>query len=187
MPREPRSPDFLPVPPPISVRTRPRCAPERTTRGVRPGRCSARRRRPRATASCWSDLARRLAACALTGPDHAELIPLNTCYVAAVPTEEEAERLTAWLNSTWVRAIAQLHAVPASGGFHRFTAAVVRRLPLPATVLTDDGLLAAARAARRGEAIEEAIDDLTAEHLALSPRDRSALARLVATAAAHRR
>jgi len=147
--------------------------------------------RTRAAASrhrvVWSDLARRLAACALTGRDHAELLPLNSCYVTAVPTEEEAERLSAWLNSTWVRAIAQLHAVPASGGFHRFTAAVVRRLPLPAAVLTDDGLLAAARAARRGEAIQEAIDDRTAEHLALSPKDRSALARLLATAAAHRR
>jgi hypothetical protein len=79
----------------------------------------------------WSDLARRLAACALTGRDHAELIPLNTCYVAAVPTEEEAERLTAWLNSTWVRAIAQLHAVPASGGFHRFTAPWCDACPYP--------------------------------------------------------
>jgi len=149
-----------------------------------PGRTTAAASRHRVV---WSDLARRLTACALTGRNHAEHIPLNTCYVAAVATEEEAERLTAWLNSTWVRAIAQLHAVPASGGFHRFTAAVVRRVPLPATVLTDDGLLAAARAARRGEAIEEAIDDRTAEHLALSPRDRSALARLVATAATHRR
>jgi hypothetical protein len=135
----------------------------------------------------WSDLARGLAACALTGRRDAQLIPLNTCYVAAVPTEPEAERLAAWLNSTWVRAIAQLHAVPASGGFHRFTASVVRRVPLPATVLTDDALLAVARAARCGEAVEEAIDDVTAEHLALSPRDRSALAGLVATPSAHRR
>jgi hypothetical protein len=62
----------------------------------------------------------------------------------------------------------------------------VRRLPLPATVLTDDGLLAAARAARRGEAIENAIDDPTAEH-SPSHRDRSALAGVVATAATHRR
>jgi hypothetical protein len=135
----------------------------------------------------WADLAGRLTACALTGSRDAELIPLNTCYVAPTRTEAEAERLAAWLNSTWVRAIAQLRAVPAAGGFHRFTAAVVRRLPLPATVLSDERLQAAARAARTGEPMEETIDDFAAGHLALSFRDRGALARLVATGPAHRR
>jgi hypothetical protein len=53
-------------------------------------------------------------------------------------------------------------------------------------VLTDSALLEAARSGRGGEPAQEAIDDIAAGHLALSPRDRTALARLVA-GAAHRR
>ena len=77
----------------------------------------------------WPDLARRLTACALTGRRDAAFVPLNTCYVASARSAEEAERLAAWLNSTWIRAVARLGAVPASGGFHRFTAAVVEPPP----------------------------------------------------------
>ncbi|MGH7515233.1 MAG: hypothetical protein ACREOQ_20200, partial [Gemmatimonadales bacterium] len=135
----------------------------------------------------WADLARRLTACALTGRRDAALVPLNSCYVAPTRSEAEAERLAAWLNSTWIRAVARLGAVPASGGFHRFTTAVVSRLPLPAVVLEDERLLAAAKAGRAGEPVQEAIDDLTAGHLALSSRERAALARLVAAGAADRR
>jgi hypothetical protein len=135
----------------------------------------------------WADLARRLTACALTGRRDATLVPLNTCYVTPTPSEAEAERLAAWLNSTWLRAVARLGAVPASGGFHRFTAAVVSRLPLPAAVLGDERLLAAAKAGRAGEPVQEAIDDVAARHLALSTRERTALARLMASAATDRR
>jgi hypothetical protein len=134
----------------------------------------------------WADLGRRLTACALTDRD-AALIPLNTCYVAAARSGVEAERLAAWLNSTWLRAVARLGAVPASGGFHRYTAALVSRLPLPASVLTDSALLAAARAGRDGQPVQETIDDIAAAHLALSTRERTALARLVAAGPAHRR
>lgn len=135
----------------------------------------------------WADMGRRLTACALTdGPD-ASLIPLNTCYVAATRSGAEAERLSAWLNSGWVRAIARLGAVPAAGGFHRYTAALVSRLPLPASVLTDGALLAAARAGRAGEPVQETIDDIAAAHLALSTRERTALASLVAASPPHRR
>jgi hypothetical protein len=135
----------------------------------------------------WADLGRRLTACALTGGSDASLIPLNTCYVAAARSGAEAERLSAWLNTRWVGAIARLGAVPASGGFHRYTAALVSRLPLPAAVLTDAGLLAAARAGRAGEPVQETIDDIAAAHLALSTRERTALARLVAAGPTHRR
>jgi hypothetical protein len=132
----------------------------------------------------WGDLGRRLTACALTHPRDACLIPLNTCYVARAHSGPEAERLAAWLNSTWLRALARLGAVPASGGFHRYTAALVSRLPLPASVLTDGALLAAARAGRADHPVQEAIDDIAAAHLALSTRERSALARVVAAGAA---
>ena len=135
----------------------------------------------------WADLGRRLTACALTDPQDACLIPLNTCYVARARSRPEAERLAAWLNSTWLRALARLGAVPASGGYHRYTAALVSQLPLPASVLTDDALLAAGRAARAGDPVQEAIDDIAAAHLALSTRERSALARVVAAGPAPRR
>jgi hypothetical protein len=135
----------------------------------------------------WADLGRRLTACALTESRDAALIPLNTCYVAPTRSAAETDRLAAWLNSTWLRAIARLGAVPASGGFHRFTAAVVSRLPLPAAVLTDNALLQAARSGRAGEPVQESIDEVAAGHLALSTRERAALARLVAAGAADRR
>jgi hypothetical protein len=147
----------------------------------RTGAASARHR------LVWADLGRRLTACPLTDSRDAALIPLNTCYVAAARSGTEAERLAAWLNSTWLRAVARLSAVPASGGFHRYGAALVSSLPLPTAVLTDGALLAAARAARAGEPVQEAIDDVAAAHLALTTRERTALARLVAVGAAHRR
>ena len=134
----------------------------------------------------WSDLARSLTACALTGRRDADCIPLNTCYVSPTRSAEEAERLAAWLNSSWIRAAAMLGAVPAAGGFHRFGAAVVSRLPLPPGVAVDTELSAVARAGRRDD-VQEALDDIAARHLGLSPQDRSALARIVAGRAAHRR
>jgi hypothetical protein len=123
----------------------------------------------------WPDLARRLTAVALTGPRDSGSIPLNSCYVAAVPTAEEAERLAAWLNSRWVGAVARVGAVPAAGGFRRFSAASVSRLPLPVTVGADSELPALARAGRRGEDIQERLDESVARHLGLSARDRAVL------------
>jgi hypothetical protein len=61
------------------------------------------------------------------------------------------------------------------------------RLPLPASVLADGALLDAARAGRDGQPVQETIDDIAAAHLALSTRERTGLARLVAADSAHRR
>jgi len=135
----------------------------------------------------WADLARRLTACQLSGRRDAGLVPLNTCYVAAVRSADEAERLAAWLNSTWIRALAQIGAVPASGGCHRFSAGVVARLPLPAGVTDDAELSAIARAGRRGENAQEALDDIAARHLGLPEADRRVLGQTVAVGAADRR
>jgi hypothetical protein len=135
----------------------------------------------------WADLARRLTACQLTGRRDASRVPLNTCYVAPARTAEEAERVAAWLNSSWLRALARIGAVPAAGGFHRFTAGVVSRLPLPPGVTTDADLSAIARAGRRGETIQEALDELVARHLGLSTGDRTALGRILGPGAEDRR
>jgi Eco57I restriction-modification methylase len=135
----------------------------------------------------WSDLARRLTACALTGRRDGSRIPLNSCYVAAAASAEQAERLTAWLNACWVGALAQIGAMPAAGGFHRFAAAVVSGVPLPQGVLADESLSAIAVAGWRGEPVQEALDEIAAGHLGLSPRDRRTLGRLVGDGTADRR
>jgi hypothetical protein len=135
----------------------------------------------------WSDLARRLTACALTGRRDGGRIPLNSCYVAAAASAEQAERLAAWLNARWVGALARIGAMPAAGGFHRFAAAVVSGLPLPAGVLADSSLSAIAIAGRRGEPVQEALDEIAAGHLGLSPRDRRTLGSLVGHGTADRR
>ena len=135
----------------------------------------------------WPDLGRTLAAVALTGARDADRLPLNSCYVAPTSTAADAERLAAWLNSSWIRAAALLRAVPAAGGFRRFSAATVGGLPLPASVFSDSDLSGLARAGRRGEAVQEPLDDLAARHLGLSAGERTTLGRLVAARAHHRR
>src|SRR5688572_10329596 len=88
--------------------------------------------------------------------------------------------LTAWLNSSWMRAAARAEAVPAASGFARFSAGTVGRLPLPPSALVDPDLAALAEAGRRGEPIQSDLDDLTARHLDLRAAARKALLGAVA-------
>jgi hypothetical protein len=134
----------------------------------------------------WPDLARRLTAVALTSKRDNEQIPLNSCYVAAVPSARRAHALAAWLNSTWIRALARLRAAPAAGGFARFNAQVVGSLPLPTKALADPALAELGRAGRAGVPIQEQLDRLTAGHLSLSASDQSALLAVVDSPADHR-
>ena len=73
----------------------------------------------------WADVARSLSAAALTGPEDARLVPLNSCYVAPARDAGTAWRLAAWLNTTWLRAAARTSALPAAGGYARFNATIV--------------------------------------------------------------
>jgi Eco57I restriction-modification methylase/N-6 DNA Methylase len=123
----------------------------------------------------WSDLSRQLKAAALTTRNDSQCIPLNTCYVAPVATALKAHALAAWLNSTWIRAVAMLSAVPAAGGFFRFNAAVVTALPLPPAVLADRDLAQLALQGRAGNTVEREIDALVAQHLNLPERSQRAL------------
>jgi hypothetical protein len=116
----------------------------------------------------WADLSRRLMAAALTADSDRDCIPLNSCYVAPAATSVRAEALAAWLNSTWIRGLATLGAVPASGGFVRFNARVVSQLPLAITAFDDEALAALARAGRSGEEVQSSLDALVARHLDLS-------------------
>lgn len=128
----------------------------------------------------WPDLARQLTAVPLTGAPARELVPLNTCYLVAVSTGGAARRLSAWLNSTWLRAAARHTADAAAGGFARFNARVVGALPLPPAALLDPNLAGLADTALAAPASahtwQEDLDDLVARHLALGPAHRRALA-----------
>jgi hypothetical protein len=124
----------------------------------------------------WADLSQRLEAVALTGARGGDAIPLNSCYVAAVPNPDAAFRLSAWLNSTWCRTVAAAVADPASGGYARFNARVVSSLPCPPAMLTDVRLHRLGRRAAAGDAIQEDLDDCCADILALSPTEREVLA-----------
>ncbi len=135
----------------------------------------------------WGDLARRLTAVPLVGGEAASSIPLNTCYLAALPDSETALRLSAWLNTTWMRAAARMVATPAAGGFARFNAQVVAGLPLPDWVLRDDELGQLAENGAAGCDVQEDLDDLTAARLNLSPSGKTALTDVVGVLAHDRR
>jgi hypothetical protein len=124
----------------------------------------------------WADLSPRLEAAPLTGPQSDRFIALNTCYLAPAPTAAAALRLAAWLNCSWIRALAATVADPAAGGFRRFNARVVSGLPLPDRAMTDTGLLALAVRARSGGLDQHALDDHCARLLGLDQEDRDALA-----------
>jgi hypothetical protein len=126
----------------------------------------------------WADLARRLTAVALADRTTRDQIPLNTCYLVTSPDAPTALRLAAWLNSTWVRAVARLAAPPAASGFARFGAHVIGGLPLPDAVLTDPALEELAVAGAIGRDIQPDLDAITARHLGLAPAAAEALARV---------
>lgn len=124
----------------------------------------------------WADLARRLEAVPLADPCAASLVPLNTCYVVAARSSAEAGRLAAWLNCTWIRALAASAADPAAGNCRRFVARVVEGLPLPLSVLADRRLDPCVAAGRAGRLAQEDLDEACSRHLGLETRHRQALA-----------
>ena len=126
----------------------------------------------------WADLARRLEAVPLTGAAHRDIIPLNSCYLVALPSAAQAVALAAWLNSSPIRSLARRTADVARGGYARFNAAVVGGLPLPTGVLDDHTLHDLGRRALAGIAVQEALDEYVAQSLKLGDSDRRALERL---------
>jgi hypothetical protein len=133
----------------------------------------------------WPDLSRTLVAAALTTAADLRCIALNSCYVAAAPDAPVAERLAACLNSTWLRAVAMLNAVPAASGFSRFSARTVGALPLPASILADPSLSTLAEEAREGATVQAGLDQLVAQHLGLSKTGQNALRAVVDSASRH--
>lgn len=125
----------------------------------------------------WADLARQLTPAALASPGDVAVVPLNSCYLIAASDRNAALTLTAWLNSTWLRVLARASADRAAGGFARFNARVVAELPLPSTVIGDRRLTELARRGAAGQPIQEELDAVCAEHLALSRDIQAVLAR----------
>jgi len=135
----------------------------------------------------WADLAPRLEAVALTGDAAANWVPLNSCYLVRCRTEEEALALAAWLNSSCVRVAARAAADMAGGGYARFNARAVGRVPLPCQVLGDSTLVALGRRGAAGEEIQAELDRYTNDLLGIESDDRRRLAEVVAVGAARRR
>ncbi len=77
------------------------------------------------------DIAKSPRAVALDETNVPRAIPLNTCYVAAVPDRETALVMAAVLNSTWSYAVAVVMADEARGGYRRLNARVAGSIPLP--------------------------------------------------------
>lgn len=127
----------------------------------------------------WADIAPRLEAVALASEETQRWIPLNTCYVMVTRSPEEAACLTAWLNSTPIRALAALVADPAAGGCRRFGARAVSGVPLPDGVLDDPVLAHLTRLGSDGHLEQAALDTACARHLALDQSALDALASLV--------
>lgn len=135
----------------------------------------------------WPDLARRLESACLVDEEELGWVPLNSCYVVLAGSAPAALALCAWLNSTWIRALARATADPASGGHARFNARAVGGVPLLPEVLQDGRLAALARRGRAGEEVQGEIDEIAATWLRLRPRDRRVLSEVVGLGTPRRR
>ena len=122
----------------------------------------------------WPDLSRTLAVAPLIGTLR-RAIPLNSCYVASVPAQDELLAVTGWLNAPLVRAIARAGTTEASGGFRRFNATVVGRIPFPLAARAHPALVELASAGIRGTPSEGDLDAIASDLLGLDRRDRQAL------------
>ncbi|MES1259330.1 MAG: hypothetical protein ABUL71_01950, partial [Gemmatimonadota bacterium] len=127
----------------------------------------------------WRDLAKELQATVLHDP---ATVPLNSCYVAAMPSAAAADSLAAWLNSTPIRLLARLGAEPAANGFARFAARTIGKLPLPRDVLGHPVLASLALAAH-DHSVQASLDDCVSDLLGLTRSERDTLLGL----ATHRR
>jgi hypothetical protein len=152
--------------------------------GGPPGRCSA----PCRIGTVSSYLVRHSPPAhggGASNPADRDRVPLNTCYVIAAESADQAGALAAWLNSTWMRAAARAVADPARGGFARFNARVVGSLPLPPSVPDDSKLAHLARLGAQGAIVQDAIDAHCAELLDLPQSARETLASVATAGGRH--
>ncbi len=124
--------------------------------------------------AAWPDLARALVATPLIGALR-RAVPLNSCYLASMPTREALLAVVAWLNTPLVRAIARAASSEASGGFRRFNATVVGRVPFPIAACANPALVELARAGMGGAACDGDLDALATDLLGIDRRDSRVL------------
>ena len=74
----------------------------------------------------WRDISQELNACFIRDP---KVIPVNTVYYIPVQTEDEGYLLSAYLNSSVVRAFCRYHAEHARNDYRRYFAWVIGKLP----------------------------------------------------------
>ncbi|MGE5927768.1 MAG: Eco57I restriction-modification methylase domain-containing protein, partial [Gemmatimonadota bacterium] len=117
----------------------------------------------------WPDVARQLTAAV----PPVQAVALNSCYVLGAGSGRAADGICAWLNSTWIRALARLIAAPASGGYARFSAGVVGSLPSP---VNDPQLARLGSEGASGSDVQEELDERVAGLLSLTDAERRALA-----------
>ncbi len=77
----------------------------------------------------WADMGRAPSALVLNPGD--PTVALNSCYVLACRDLMDAFTFAAWLNSPLAAAWLSVVAEPARGGYHRYMAWTVGRLPVP--------------------------------------------------------
>ncbi|HEX2780366.1 MAG TPA: N-6 DNA methylase [Gemmatimonadaceae bacterium] len=77
----------------------------------------------------WADVGRSVRAACLPPGD--QTVALNSCYVARLPTLEDALALTALLNSSLLSAWLGLVAEPARGGYNRYLGWTLALAPIP--------------------------------------------------------
>jgi hypothetical protein len=77
----------------------------------------------------WADMARSPGAVVLEAGN--PIVPLNSCYVLRCRDITDAYAFSAWLNSPLAAAWLASVAEPARGGYRRFLAWTVARLPIP--------------------------------------------------------
>ena len=119
----------------------------------------------------WSDLAPVLRAAPLRD---SQLVPLNSCYVLALPTEAAMLACAAWLNGTALGALARAVAEPAANDYARFGARAVASVPVPHGALQDDTLVELGRADWTPE-VGAAIDRRVAHWLQLTDQEQELL------------
>ncbi len=102
----------------------------------------------------WPDLSRQPSAIVLSAGDRT--VPLNSCYVARAPGDDDAAALAALLHAAPVAAWLRAFAEPARGGYRRYLAWTMALLPIPMPWSRARRCLApAACAAARGEPVDD--------------------------------
>ena len=116
---------------------------------------SARSDRPRVL---WADVGRTPRATLLPAGD--PTVPLNSCYAAICPDEDDALGLLTILSSPLLQAWLAALAEPARGGYHRYLGWTMSLLPLPrdwdrARTILRDAAQRAVELARGGESPDD--------------------------------